>query len=1207
MSALENARGAHAALRAALAGAARRWRNRRLLEGVCAAAVSTLVVAVLAIALMDSQRFDPGVVSLARTAVYLAAAALALVFMLARVPWRRDAHALARHLEARDPALDALLLTAVQVHRDGAGSSLSQRLFQRAAAACEDPHGATREDRTGQRRAALWLALIVGVPLFALLLAGPAWRHGALLLALPLADARDGMPYAVRARPGAITVLENSDLAVHGEASGFAPGAMVLLHRGEGEPGWTRMPMEAGDDGAFRSLLVGVSVPFEYQLEAQGVRSEAHRVAVQWLPRMEGMQHRYRYPDYTGLGERVVEDATTITAVSGTQVELRVQPAVAGAAGELVLDGEQRRALVRDGDVLSASLGVDEASRYRIELATGDGASVAVTPEHPIRALADEAPGVRLVSPGADARVTPVEEVRIEVQAEDDVSLRRVELVLSVNGQPEEVVALGAGDTVLRALHTLHLEERDLTPGDVIAVHARASDGVAARTAVTDLLFMEVRPFDRDYSRGRSGGRQGGGGGGGEGEPGLAAQQRDLVVALFRLSRDAARLSAQEQTERLTILSDAQARIRGRVEAIVRRIQGRAVVQTTPGYQVMLEEMPRATAAMLRVEALLAVPAPEEALPRAREALAHLQRADAAFREVRVAEQQRGGGGGGRSDNADLSRLFELEMDRLRNRYSEVQRAAPQQQRQQQLDETLRKLEELARRQQQEVDRARRRATRSDLAGRGAATQQQLAQELEELLRRLERLSREQSSAAMDAARRELEQAARAMREAGSQSGSQDRAQQARGQAQGQAQGQPGQQAGSQQGRQDQGQASQGGAQGGAQGQPSPGQGGGAAGTRGAEQAARDALDRIEQARAALGSEGAAQVARELEDARRRAESLAQRQEQMRERLAQGESATGAGGVDPSQSAPRRGRAPGAGSVPDRARRAGGGDLPRPPQSARQGSADGGQRDGEAATAGTSVGEDAGGARELDEAKAAMEADATALRAQLDRIAEQAGAEQLEAGRRTRSAASIMREEDVEGRLRRSREELAAGVPDPGLENAIGRALDRVRERVSEAAQAAADAAGQGGREAAGSPTAQGLRALMQELAGLREHTRDRTPGNAGPGGRDASGLQNLAGTLDSLRGPVARNPGATGDLETLIDGIESLATDGAAMTGGPQRDAFLQALAGVERAIAELSAGAGDRDALPAGRDARAPDRYRALVEDYYRRLSRE
>ena len=1219
-------------LRVALARTARRWRNRRLLEGACVTLLGTSLVAVLAIAFMDSQRFEPGVVALARAGVYLAGAILVLVYMVTRVPWRRDAGALARQLEARDPALDALLLTAVQVHRDGDASALSQRLFQHAAQACDDPAGATRVDRIGQRRTVWLLAAIIGVLVLAWLLAGPAWRHGALLLAWPPADARAGMPYALLAEPGEAMVLETADLIVRGKALGFAPDAMMLVQRRDGESQWTRIAMQAGEgDGGFDTLLAGVRAPFEYYLESQSVRTPTFRVAVQWLPRLEAMQHRYRFPDYTARSERVVDAATHISAVQGTQVELRLRAAALPAAGELVLDADRRRPLLRDGDELLASVGVDEATRYRIELATADGVLVSVTPEYDIRALPDRAPVVTLVSPATDARVTSIEEVRIEVHARDDVKLREVELLLSVNGEPEEIITLHAakegggkegggeqaGGEAVHATHIVQLEQRAMAPGDVIALHARASDGVPERTAVTDLLFMEVRPFDRDYRRAASGGQ--GGGGGGEEEQGLAAQQRDLVVALFRSSRDAASLSEQERGERLSVLSDAQARIRGRVEAIVRRIQGRPMVQSAPGYRVMLDEMPRAANAMTRVEALLAVPAAEEALPRAREALAHLQRADAAFREVRVATQQgAGGGGGGRTDSGDLSRLFELEMDRLRNRYAQVQRAAPQQQRQQQRDQTLQKLEELARRQQQEVERARLRSGRDDLAGRGVASQQQLADELEELLRRLERLTREQSTAAMDAAQRALQEAAQAMRQAGGQES---------GQQQGQQQGQQGRSTGQHAAGQQDAQGQAGGQQAGQQapgrsgGQPGGQQSGGvqaprkadgqagelrasgqaAAGAGDAERAARAALERIERAREALSTDGPAQVARDLEDARARAESLAERQQQMREALL-GSGASGAQS-DPPLRITRRGRPPGEGARPDPARA---GSARPAPQSDGPGEAGSAAQDG-----GDAAAQAAGGQGDVradpQAAKAAMEADAAALREQLDRIADEAGSAQPEVARRTRSAASLMREEDVEGRLRRSREELAAGVPDPGLENALARALERVRARVDAAALAAADGAGDGEGEVAGMPTAEGLRALMRELAGLRDGARDAAGGGFGPGGWDASRWQGVASSLDRLRGPVAFNQAASGDLDALIRGIESLAADEDAIASGASRRAFLDALTGAERAIAGLAADARGDVVLPAGRDARTPDRYRALVEAYYRRLGRD
>ena len=71
-----------------------------------------------------------------------------------------------------------------------------------------------------------------------------------------------------------------------------------------------------------------------------------------------------------------------------------------------------------------------------------------------------------------------------------------------------------------------------------------------------------------------------------------------------------------------------------------------------------------------------------------------------------------GGGGGGQQQNAeDLADLFELETDKMRNQYEQVQRGE-QQQAQQQVDETLEKLKQLAARQQQENERARQRAQR---------------------------------------------------------------------------------------------------------------------------------------------------------------------------------------------------------------------------------------------------------------------------------------------------------------------------------------------------------------------------------------------------------------------------------------------------------------------------------------------------------------
>ncbi len=269
---------------------------------------------------------------------------------------------------------------------------------------------------------------------------------------------------------------------------------------------------------------------------------------------------------------------------------------------------------------------------------------------------------------------------------------------------------------------------------------------------------MDVRPFDMSYRRGSGGGGAGGRGrAGAQQEETLSAQQRSLVIAMFKLLRDRVSMSEEVYEERVATLRSAQERIRNRVEAIVRRLGARSVVDLNPGYRRMAKELPEAAKSMLEVEALLALNDVQKALPAARFALLHLQRADSAFREVQVTQARQGGSG---SASNDLENLFRLEMDRFRNQYEDVRRG-DWRPRDQQLDETMRKLRELAQRQQREIERAQLRGLRG---GADSASQRALAEEVERLMRELERLTRRRSSEELRASLRALENAARAMR-----------------------------------------------------------------------------------------------------------------------------------------------------------------------------------------------------------------------------------------------------------------------------------------------------------------------------------------------------------------------------------------------------------------------------------------------------------
>jgi hypothetical protein len=189
-------------------------------------------------------------------------------------------------------------------------------------------------------------------------------------------------------------------------------------------------------------------------------------------------------------------------------------------------------------------------------------------------------------------------------------------------------------------------------------------------------------------------------------------------------------------------------------------------------FKIIAEELPKAAKEMEAAEAELLKRNSKDALPPAQRALQHLQRADAAFREYQIQRgQQQGGGGGGQQSNAeDLADLFELDADKLRNQYETVERGSQQQQADNQVDETAEKLKQLSSRLQQENERLRNgmRGQPGQQSGGGGAAQRQLADEAEEMARQLERLTRENptdpnNDKIAESARR-LQEAANAMR-----------------------------------------------------------------------------------------------------------------------------------------------------------------------------------------------------------------------------------------------------------------------------------------------------------------------------------------------------------------------------------------------------------------------------------------------------------
>ena len=770
-------------------GIRNRYRVKRALRGAAITVAGSWLVLALAAYVMSVFKYGDSAVLWTRIVAILAIVAIVIRFFIRPLlPKFRDEQ-VALYLEEHEKSLRATVITAVEMQNSGRAQDASLRspaILERLTRSALD-----RVHKTGDGRAidagelklngGVFAAVMAAVVLVTAL--GPATlKHGVRLIATPWSTAEPVSLFSISVDPGNVTIAKGGDELIEARLRGFGSEHVELLVRSADSTNWTRLSMLPDSSGRYAFRLFDIGAKTQYAVEANGVRSTMYTIDVSNLPYVKRLDLQYRYPAYTQLPPRDVDSTGDIAALAGTMVRIRIAPTVPTAGGRVVVDGGDTLKLVPGDDGrLMAMMRVQKPGFYKVELQGPDGKMVTGSLNYTIDVLPDRPPAVHFTKPGRDEKVLSVDEVYTEAAAEDDYGVAKLELVYSVNGGNERAVPLHEGTRAIRDIsagYTFMLEGMKLEPGDVVSYYARAVDNNAAtgaQTAATDIYFMTVRPYENEY-RQQQGGGGGGGGGGQNDEAGkLSQQQREIIAATFKTARDSAQTDKKTFDENLATLRLSQQRLREQTSEIANRLVERGITRDS-NWKKIAEILPKAAAAMDTAERTLTSGSPHGALPSEQRALQQLQRADAVFHEIQVSMGGGGGGGGGgqQTDAQDLADIFELQKDRLRNQYETVQRGQQQNQQQQQadnkVDETLEKLKQLAARQQQENDRARRKAdslSRMGASGAsGGQSQRDMAQQAEDQARQLERLAREQQSQNLADAARRLQDAADAMRRA---------------------------------------------------------------------------------------------------------------------------------------------------------------------------------------------------------------------------------------------------------------------------------------------------------------------------------------------------------------------------------------------------------------------------------------------------------
>ena len=726
---------------------ARLWHRLRFgawVRGAALFAGTALLATVALVLILNRFAFPVRGVTLARGTILAALAAAASFGLI--LPIRRLTQAFAvRRAETLSPALGHRLTTFLERNRQESNPFL-ELLAADTLAHTQDANPAMLVP--GKSLFALGGAgLACLVVLVWMIVAAPGYLgYGASLLWT--GPGKNVAPlYAITVTPGDVTVRRNSDQLITASVKGMQPNKAQLFAHYQSSGGWEPVTMEHVPNSAsaatWQFIFAGLPENVEYYVLAGPLVSPHYKVRVVDLPSVKAIQVTYHYPAWTGMKSVTERDSGDLRAIEGTDAAVQIKTDRPLKDGQFVMDGGQTIHLTASaGNVYQGSIHMQKDGAYHLA-ATDEGQPVRLSEDYFIATDKAAPPDIAIQRPGGDYRASPIEEVTVGVQGSAEFGLKEMHLHYSVNGGADRDISLlkTPGAKTADGSYTLPMEDFKLTPGDLVSIYATAKDGHAESR--TDISFIQVDPFEREFSQSQQAGGGGGGGGGGNNQTEISKRQKELIAATWKQQNDKT-ATASSSAAQGQFLSDAQQKLRDQLNALSVRMQSRDISEANQEFTDFDKDMQAAGAAMIPAADKLKSTDWKGAMPLEQKALQALLRAEATFRKIQVAFGQRGGGGGGGGENAgrDLASLFDLELDTAKNQYETAQNTTPAEQHEKDVEDTLAKLDALAKRQEDLANQQKN----PQQAFQERWQQEMLRREAEQLQHQLEQLAQNNQS-----------------------------------------------------------------------------------------------------------------------------------------------------------------------------------------------------------------------------------------------------------------------------------------------------------------------------------------------------------------------------------------------------------------------------------------------------------------------------
>lgn len=342
----------------------------------------------------------------------------------------------------------------------------------------------------------------------------------------PYGDHPPYSPIEFTVTPGDAKVLYGGVLDIRA-TTGDVPveSAEIVLIAPDGG-GQESLPMFPEDHGKWHATVANVTAPSKYFVRSGAARSRKFEISVITTPRIESVRFRLTPPAYTHRPP--IEGpipAGGISALPGSTVQLWAQSNRPLGSGMIETDAPQgvaseesspaplpstqpvqrssfaMKSVDRGATSVTAAFVVRQSGRLNLKVADVDGQASSDSFTASIQLLRDERPFVRIMQPQPESFATPEVALDVQIQAEDDYGVSRLELFRGLNESRvrSTVVPVPLPEhTRVPASVSLPLSAYALSPGDVVKLFARVEDNDPAGSKGSESPIVTIHIVSKE-------------------------------------------------------------------------------------------------------------------------------------------------------------------------------------------------------------------------------------------------------------------------------------------------------------------------------------------------------------------------------------------------------------------------------------------------------------------------------------------------------------------------------------------------------------------------------------------------------------------------------------------------------------------------------------------------------------------------------------